>query len=131
MRRVAMLLLAVLFVTLGLLSASTTEAANGSLPFQNPPTRKGFVVAKTQRSMTVLEGRSTFQVNVTEQTRVVGRRTSFAKIAVDDVVRVEGSITADGRLVATQIEVLLAGDGITPTHRAKTESDRSVTLVTW
>ncbi len=108
-----MLLLAVLFVTLGLPSASTAEAANGSL------IRRG------------KDSEITFQVTVTEQTRVVGGRTSFAKIAVDGMVRIQGSMTADGRLVATGIEVLLAGHRITPARRARIESDGSVTQAIW
>ncbi len=112
--------LIVILVTSGLLFPLVAEAATRSLPLQNFQTWKGFVAAKIEQSMMVLESSSTIQVVVTEKTQVVGHRTSFAKIAIDDVVRVEGSMTADRRLLANRIDVLLAADGMRMGHRAKT-----------
>ncbi len=112
--------LILILVTPGLLSPLVAEAANRSLPLQNFQTLKGFVAAKAEQSMMVLEGSTTIQVVVTEKTQVVGQRTSFAKIAIDDVVRVEGSMTVDRHLLANRIEVLLAADGMRMGHRART-----------
>jgi aspartyl/asparaginyl-tRNA synthetase len=116
----ALRVLTVLLVTPSLLSPLVTEAANRSLPVQNLQTWKGFVAAKAERSMTVLDGSSTIQVMVTQKTEVAGQRNSFAGIAVDDVVRVEGSMTADRHLQANHIEVLLAADGMGMAQRART-----------
>ncbi len=117
--RMAVPSLILILVTSGLLFPLVAEAANRSLPLQNFLTWKGFVAA-TEQSMMVLESSSTIQVVVTEKTQVVGQRTSFAKIAIGDVVRVEGSMTADRHLLANRIEVLLAADGMKMGHRAKT-----------
>lgn len=100
-RPAAMLVLAILLATPGfardrLRSAAIAEAANLSLALQSSQTRKGFVTARASRSMTVLAGSNTIQVVVTEKTDVAGQRNSFANVAIDDVVRVEGSMTADG-----------------------------------
>lgn len=121
--------LILILVASGLLFPLVAEAATRSLPLQNFQTWKGFVAAKTEQSMMVLESSSTIQVVVTEKTQVVGQRTSFAKIAIDDVVRVEGSMTADRRLLANRIEVLLAADGMRMGHRAKTGAVNSLISV--
>jgi hypothetical protein len=110
-------------------SPAVAAAANLSLPLQNLESWKGFVAAKAERSMTVLDGGSTLQVVVTEKTQVVGRRTSFAKIAIDDVVRVEGAVTADRHLLANRVEVLLAADSMRMTHRTRTGALNTVVSV--
>jgi uncharacterized protein DUF5666 len=88
--------------------AVVAEAANLSLPLQSSEARKGFVTARASASMTVLEGRTTIQVVVTEKTEIAGQRKSFADVTVGDVVRVEGSMTADKHLLAHRVEVILA-----------------------
>jgi pectate lyase len=115
---VAIFLLAVLVVVVSLApdrlrSLPVVEAANVSPPLQTFQSWKGFVVAKAERSMTVHGGVGTIQVVVTEKTRVVGLRNLFAQIAIDDVVRVEGSMTADKHVVANRVEVVLASDSMT------------------
>jgi hypothetical protein len=110
-RRRTAVLLTVLLVVPGLLSHSVAGAATRSLPLQDFQT-KGFVTARTEWSMTVLEGGRAVEVVVTARTRVLGRRHVFAKIVVDDVVRVEGTMMADRRLLASQVEVLLEADGM-------------------
>lgn len=99
---------------------SVVGAANQSLPLQNLLTRKGFVTTKAERSMTVLEGSSAIQVVVTEKTQVTGQRDSFARIVVDDLVRIEVWKTADRNLLADRIEVLLAADSMTVVQRRRT-----------
>ena len=133
-RPVAILVLAILLATPGfardrLRSASVAEAASLSPSLQSPQTRKGFVTAKASRSMMVLAGSSTTQVVVTERTDVVGQRNSFANGAVDDVVRVEGSMTADGHLLAYRVEVVLAANNLITARRAKTRNVNSLTSI--
>ena len=103
----------ILLVAFWLSPMTVVGAASQSLPLQNLLTRKGFVTTKAVRSMTVLEGSSAVQVVVTEKTRVTGQRDSFARIAVDDLVRIEGWKTADSNLLADRIEVLLAANSMT------------------
>ncbi len=112
-----------------LLSSAVAEAANRSLPLQNFQPVKGFVAAKTERSMTVLEGSSTVQVIVTEKTQVVGQRNSFAKIVIDDVVLVEGTMTADRHLLANRVEVLLAADTMRLAHQRRSGAVNSLISV--
>jgi hypothetical protein len=72
---------------------------------------KGFVTAKADNMLTILAGDSRVTVVSTTTTRVLGQRDSFAGIALNDVVRVEGR--ADGnRILAERIEVILAADGV-------------------
>lgn len=130
MRRAEILLLVILLVTACHSAALSADAAVRSISLENP-SAKGFVVAKSQGSMTIRDGRSIFQVIVTEHTQVVGRRASFAKISIDDIVRIEGPQGADRRIIATRVEVLLTADTLTVVRRTKPESDDSVTLVTW
>jgi uncharacterized membrane protein YjgN (DUF898 family) len=123
----AILVLAILLAAPGfaldlLRSAAVAEAANLSLPLQSSQTRKGFVTAKASRSMTILEGSSTIQVVVTEKTDVAGQRNSFANVAIDDVVRVEGSMTADRHLLAHRVEVILAANSMITAQRARTRN---------
>jgi aspartyl/asparaginyl-tRNA synthetase len=106
-------------------------AASWSVSLDTLTGVKGLVVAKGQGSMTVRDGRSTIQVVITEHTQIAGRRASFASIAVDDVVRLEGSFAADRRLVATRVDVLLAAGNMTVVRRSQPEPDDTVTLVTW
>jgi len=109
----AVLLVAHSFAPDRLRSLPVVEAANVSPPLQTFQSWKGFVVAKAERSMTVHAGGSTIQVIVAEKTRVVGLRNLFAQIAIDDVVRVEGSMTVDKHLLANRVEVILAADSVT------------------
>jgi hypothetical protein len=110
-------------------SAAVAEAASLSLPIQSSQTRKGFVTAKASRSMTVLEGSRTIQVVVTEETAVTGQRNSFANVAIDDVVRVEGSMTPDRHLVAHRVEVVLAANSMIKGRRAPTRNVNSLISV--
>jgi hypothetical protein len=79
--------------------------------------------------MTVLEGGSAIQVVVTEKTDVAGQRNSFDTVAIDDVVRVEGSVTADRHLLAHHLEGILAACSVTTTRRARTRGVNSVPSV--
>jgi ribulose kinase len=125
--RVAILVVAILLAAPGLARdrlryAAVADAASLPLLLQSSQTRKGFVTAKASRSMTVLEGSSAIEVIVTEKTNVAGQRTSFANLAIDDVVRVEGSMTAAGHLLAHRVEVILAANSMIMGRRAKTRN---------
>jgi hypothetical protein len=107
-------------------SAAVAEAASLPLLLRSVQTRKGFVTARADRSMTVLEGGRTIQVVVTEKTGITGQRTSFSDVAVNDVVRVEGSMTAEGHLVAQRVEVILAARSVTAARGARTRNANSL-----
>ncbi len=124
-------LVAILLATACLFSASSADAASRTVSLDALTAAKGLVVAKAQGSLTVRDGRTVIQVVITPQTQVAGRRASFATIAIDDVVRLEGLLAADRRLVATRVEVLLTAGSMTAVRRSKTETDHTVTLVTW
>jgi len=79
--------------------------------------------------MTVREGSSTIQVVVTEKTDIAEQRNSLANVAIDDVVRVEGSMTADGHLLAHRVEVILAADSMMTARRARTRNVNSLISV--
>ncbi len=80
-------------------------------------TNKGFVTAKAEGSLTILDAGSTFQVAVNKNTQVVGRRSSFQEIAINDLVRIEASTTPDSGVVAVRIEVLLAAGSLSAGQR--------------
>lgn len=82
-------------------------------------TTKGFVTAKAEGSLTILEAGTTFQVAVNKHTQVMGRRTSFQDIAINDLVRIEAGTAADNSVLASRIEVLLAADGLSSGQRAR------------
>jgi hypothetical protein len=102
-----------------------------SVSLENLTAAKGFVVAKGDGSMTVRDGRSLFQVIATARTQIMGRRASFAGIAVDDIVRVEGLRTPNQRILATRVEVLLTAGNVLVARRSKMETDDTVTLMIW
>ncbi len=81
-------------------------------------TNKGFVTAKAEGSLTIVEAGSAVRVAVSKDTQVVGRRSSFQDIAINDLVRIEASTTADGRVVAARIEVLLAAGSLSAGQRS-------------
>jgi hypothetical protein len=132
--RAAILVLTILLAAPGfardrLRSGAVAEAAALSLPLQSSQTRKGFVTARTARSMMVLEGSSTTQVIVTEKTEIAGQRSSFASVAIGDVVRVDGSMTVDRHLLAHRVDVILAADSMPTARRARTRNVNSLTSV--
>jgi len=90
---------------------SWSGPADAAPAIQGYRTTKGFVTAKADNTLTILAGDSRVTVVSTANTLVLGQRDSFAGIALNDVVRVEGR--ADGsRLLADRIEVILAADGV-------------------
>jgi len=125
------ILMAILVATTCLFSASIADAAGRFVSLDALTGVKGLVAVKGQESMTVRDGRNVFQVVVTERTQIVGRRASFAGIAVGDIVRIEGPHTPNLRVVATRVEVLLTAGNIIVARRSKLETDDTVTLVTW
>jgi hypothetical protein len=83
-------------------------AANPPVPSESVQTKKGIVTAKVDRSLTMQEGNSPIKVATTDTTQVTGARGSFDKIAIGDIVRVDGRMTAERQLLAGRIEVLFA-----------------------
>ncbi len=98
--------------TLGVLhpawSTGTARAAVG----QDYTAAKGFVTAKTAGSLTVLASGGRVLVVISTNTRVLGRRDSFANIVPNDVVRAEGRRIAANRLLADRIEVVFAANSM-------------------
>ena len=74
----------------------------------NPASLKGIVTAKAEKSLTIREGNTALQVNVTDTTQVTGQRDSFGKIVVGDIVRVDGRVNPEKQWLAGRIEVLFA-----------------------
>lgn len=124
-------ILLTLLATACVFCASSADAASRFVSLDALTGVKGLVVAKGQGSMTVRDGRSIIQVVITQHTQIAGRRASFASIAVDDVVRLEGSFAADRRLVATRVHVLLAAGKMAVVRRSPPERNDTVTIVTW
>jgi hypothetical protein len=112
-------------------TALPSSAAARAISLDQVTSVKGFVVAKTPGAMTLRDGRALVQVVVTPQTRVEGRRTSFGAIALDDLVRVEGSVGPDRRIVALRLEVVLAAGPMVAVRRSPPQTDDTVTLATW
>lgn len=81
-------------------------------------TNKGFVTAKGEGSLAILDAGTTFKVAVNKDTQVVGRRTSFQDIAINDLVRIEASTTPDSGIVAARIDVLLAAGSLSVGQRS-------------
>lgn len=77
----------------------------------NPTSLKGIVTAKSEKSLTIREGNTTLQVNVTDATQVTGQRDSFGKIVTGDIVRVDGRLNPEKQWLAGKIEVLFAAGG--------------------
>ena len=100
-------LLIVLVVSL-VTAQSPVQAAQLAAGTENTQTLKGIVTAKADKSFTVREGGSTLQVTVTDATQVTGQRDSFGKLAVGDIVRVDGRMAQEKQLLAGRIEVLFA-----------------------
>ncbi len=73
---------------------------------------KGFVVARTETSLTLLAGERRILVVITPETRVLGQRQTLADIALNDVVRAEGRWAAGDRLVADRVEVVIAAGSL-------------------
>ena len=69
---------------------------------------KGIVTATAEKSLTIREGNTALQVNVTDTTQVTGQRASFGKIMVGDIVRVDGRMNPERQWLAGRIEVLFA-----------------------
>lgn len=87
------------------LSAGADAAAVG----QDYVIAKGFVAAKNDTTLTLLESNRRVVVTVSSNTRILGQRDSFAAIVPNDVVRAEGRMVGN-RLVADRVEVVLAAD---------------------
>jgi hypothetical protein len=83
-------------------------AAKLTASLETPQTLKGIVTAKAEKSFTVREGSRTLEVAITDATQVTGQRDSFGKLAVGDIVRVDGRMAQDKQLLAGRIEVLFA-----------------------
>lgn len=83
-------------------------AANPTTGTENTQTVKGIVTAKAEKSFTVREGSRTLEVAITDATQVTGQRDSFGKLAVGDIVRVDGRMAQEKQLLAGRIEVLFA-----------------------
>lgn len=107
-RILSVLLLGTLAVLHPAWSSGMAMAAVG----QDYMAAKGFVTAKTAGSLTVLASDGRVLVVITNNTRVVGQRDSFARIVSNDVVRAEGRRTASNRLLADRIEVVFATDSM-------------------
>ena len=73
---------------------------------------KGFVVARTATSLTLLAGDLRVLVAVTPETRVLGQRHAVSDIAPNDVVRAEGRWTTGNRLLAERIDVVVAAGSL-------------------
>lgn len=73
---------------------------------------KGFVVARTTTSLTLLAGDRRVVVLITVDTRVLGQRTASSHITAHDVVRAEGRWTSGNRLVAERIDVVVAAGNL-------------------
>ena len=87
----------------------TASAAAVSVDYR---AAKGFVTAKTDRSLTVLASNGRVLVVITNTTRILGLRGSFAEIIQNDVVRAEGRWTAANSLLADRVEVVFVADGM-------------------
>lgn len=115
-RRSAARTLQVIFLiaaTLAFLQArSRAVEAAGSL------TNKGFVTARGEESITILDAGTPLKVAVNKSTQVVGRRSSFQEIAINDLVRIEAATTPDRGIVAARIEVLLAAGSLSMGQRS-------------
>ena len=83
-------------------------AANPTTGTENTQTVKGIVTAKAEKSFTVREGSRALEVAITDATQVTGQRDSFGKLAVGDIVRVDGRMAQEKQLLAGRIEVLFA-----------------------
>lgn len=101
---VILILLVVSLVT----AQSSVQAAKLTANLENTQTLKGIVTAKAERSFTVRDGSRTLEVAVTDATQVTGQRDSFGKLAVGDIVRVDGRMAQEKQLLAGRIEVLFA-----------------------
>lgn len=73
---------------------------------------KGFVVARTTTSLTLLARDRRVVVVITAHTRVLGQRTAFSHIAGHDVVRAEGRWITENRLLAERIDVVVAAGSL-------------------
>lgn len=94
-----------------ILSLATARVGQAASPLAAPDgiqSRKGIVTAKAEKSLTVREGSGAFQVAVMDTTQITGLRDSFARIAVGDIVRIDGRMAQDRQLLAGRIEVLFA-----------------------
>lgn len=89
-----------------------SAAKPGFGSFRQLLSTKGIVTAKGEGSLAISEGGGgVLHVLVTQETRVTGLRTLFAKVAVSDIVRVEGTPPSSTRtMTAHQIEVLFAAE---------------------
>lgn len=89
-----------------------SAAKPGFGSFRQLLSTKGIVTAKGEHSLAIREnGGGALHVTVTQETRIAGLRTSFAKVAVSDIVRVEGTPPSSTRtMTAHQIEVLFAAE---------------------
>lgn len=101
---VILILLVVSLVT----AQSPVWAAKLTASAENTQTVKGIVMAKAEKSFTVREGSRTLEVAVTDATQVTGQRDSFGKMAVGDIVRVDGRMAQEKQLLAGRIDVLFA-----------------------
>jgi hypothetical protein len=96
----------------GRLLALGVEVLNRAIEF--PPelelvglAAQGVVVGKTRSTLTVLDDTGTAHLIVVPMgIAVMGRRASFASIAQNDIVRVDGVANADGSVTAQQLEVV-------------------------
>lgn len=96
----------------GRLLALGLEIMNRALEF--PPqlelvglAAQGVVVGKTRSTLTVLDDTGTAHLIVVPMgIAVMGRRASFASIAQNDIVRVDGVVNSDDSVTAQQIEVV-------------------------
>lgn len=101
------LLALVAVLQVALFSAEASAAAVG----QDYLGAKGFVMGKTATSLTLLASDKRVMVVISNNTRVLGQRDSFAAIVPNDVVRAEGR-TVGNRLLADRIEVVFAADSL-------------------
>lgn len=107
--RPVMVLGAVLLIHAALLSGPSLVAGAAGPEIR---AAKGFVVARTPASLTLLTGDRRVVVVITADTRVLGQRTAFSDIAAHDVVRAEGRWTAGNRLLAERIDIVVAAGSL-------------------
>ncbi|HEV8339845.1 MAG TPA: hypothetical protein VGR25_09345 [bacterium] len=73
---------------------------------------KGFVVARTPTSLTLLAGERRILATITPETRVLGQRQRVSGVVLNDVVRAEGRWTAGDHLLADRVEVVIAAGSL-------------------
>lgn len=91
---------------------------------------KGFVTAKTERSMTLLDGRQmSVEVVIDTTTEIMGQRDSFIQIMTHDIVQVDGVLIGDRQMLARSITVVFAADSLALVQKPQLEVRNTFSLI--